>query len=703
MVNPVESGSVFGVSSLETVGLDSLVLDMPVQEAPKSTYRHVFTNQRQEFAQFLNTIFFQLDEKKVFEMMDDILADPNKTDDEVYSEITSRIGETKKRLLGFIPIAPVLQAFKALPTVRTGMAKQVKKHMEGFEGSKFDSYLEISTRRYGNAIQKEGGFKFKKMTAASDEVGVSILKRFEVGALFSKYPFQESVLLNDDDCDDYTVETEKTYKPLDPKIESSSVDMLAVLGGLHHIPEDRIEPFVQSMERVLKPGGVLLLRDHDASNPDVKALAAVVHSFVNAEEGLSLEAEKAEISNFQAESHFVAIMERNGFTRVDKQHLILPKDPTQNAMTAFVKTPTTADEVEEAAKFIKGYQRAKNGSAMTWLEWGNVWFEKQYADFIQDHHSYAFDYIGHIRQHWSHFYHTVKESMNDPKVSTKEILLSDNTLMNLFILFGTTGQLGISALTSFPSACVARWKHGEGWRDVTNLSALEKFDAEFKKDYSTFIDYDPFFKYPYFSTIGKMWQTVYNSKDSFFTKVGDVGGALVSTVTLGIQGIASAFINNIYYSSDETSDLEVEYALINASEEDFDRVVELWNAQKMETEFNGKHPFEKCELEKIYSAEGRMLVKIPFYNPFMDITKLFAENRISFVKIGGQKEITMDLLLRPEDETPVFEGARVVYGLPQLQDPEGKRRVTYEVKADKLTDFCTHVGKDHVVHIHAHR
>jgi hypothetical protein len=43
-----------------------------------------------EFVKFLKTIFFQLDEKKVIQEMEKILADPGKTDEQVYKEICDR-------------------------------------------------------------------------------------------------------------------------------------------------------------------------------------------------------------------------------------------------------------------------------------------------------------------------------------------------------------------------------------------------------------------------------------------------------------------------------------------------------------------------------------------------------------------------------------------------------------------------------------
>lgn len=661
-----------------------------------SSYRHVFKDLRAEFTNFLETIFYQLDTEKVFKIMDDILSDESKTDDQIYEELTARVGSAKKKF------APYYEAFQALPVLKKGMGKQVAEHMQELEGDEFNNYLEISTRRYVKAIEKHAGLSFKQTAAVSDEVSVSLIKRFEVGGLF--YPFQKLVKINDEDCKDFTTDTARTYRPLGDEFDDQSQDMIACLGGLHHIPEERIEPFVTSLYKKLKPGAVLLLRDHDAKTNRIKSLASVVHSFVNAVDGLSLEAENAEISNFQPEEYWKNLLMKQGFIQLNQKSLVLKDDPTENAMTAFVRAPSTKEEVEQAALYQKKYKRSSIGSYATWVEWGNVRFEKQYAEFIQDHHSYAFDHIGHIRQHWTHFYNTIKCSLKQPDVGIKDLLFSDNTAMNLFIVLGTTGDLAIRALTSFPSACIARCRFGKNWREVTNLSALEKFEAEFKKDYSSFIDYDPFFKYPYFQAIKKMWMTISQSNEGVLAKIGDVGGATVNTFTLGVQGLLSLFINYVYYSSDESSDLETTHYLIDDPNNALEEVVVRWNEQRMETEFNGKHPFERCDIQVIYDVEGRKLIKVPYYKPFTEITKLLAETDIQLIKTGGQDKITVDLCLNKDEVNPSMEGAEVIYGMNRLQDSEERRFVTYEVSVDRLVDFCRHESvKNHIEYMHVHR
>ncbi len=58
-----------------------------------SSFRAVFGSQdsRDQFAHFLNTIFYQLDDQKVFAKMGEILADQDKTDEQIYTELVEQI------------------------------------------------------------------------------------------------------------------------------------------------------------------------------------------------------------------------------------------------------------------------------------------------------------------------------------------------------------------------------------------------------------------------------------------------------------------------------------------------------------------------------------------------------------------------------------------------------------------------------------
>src|SRR5262249_34984176 len=60
------------------------------------------------------------------------------------------------------------------------------------------------------------------------------------------------------------------YAPL-PKdrIPDASVDLVSCYIGLHHIPLDRLQPFMASIQRVLRPGGTFILRDHDVISKEM--------------------------------------------------------------------------------------------------------------------------------------------------------------------------------------------------------------------------------------------------------------------------------------------------------------------------------------------------------------------------------------------------------------------------------------------------
>src|SRR3990167_8401863 len=98
--------------------------------------------------------------------------------------------------------------------------------------------------------------------------------------------------------------------------------------------------------------------------------------------------------------------------------------------------------------------------------------------------------MGHLRQHWSYFTRYIQESRKD--LSLKSIICSDNFAMNLFILLATTVQCLVGYLSSLPSILVARLTHGVNWRNATDLTALEKYEAQVEKEYSEYIDHTPF-------------------------------------------------------------------------------------------------------------------------------------------------------------------------------------------------------------------
>ena len=112
-----------------------------------------------------------------------------------------------------------------------------------------------------------------------------------------------------------SVKLKKHTSPLEPKFPITA-STASLVGGLHHVPSERLDPFIDSMSQNLRPGGVLLFRDHDMTHPGLHAIASVVHSFVNAANKTPWEVEKNEIRAFKSAQDWTALMEKHQFIRI---------------------------------------------------------------------------------------------------------------------------------------------------------------------------------------------------------------------------------------------------------------------------------------------------------------------------------------------------------------------------------------------------
>src|SRR5262245_37026947 len=105
-------------------------------------------------------------------------------------------------------------------------------------------------------------------------------------------------------------------------------------------------------------------------------------------------------AGIQKHGRMEELMKNHRFKPISNEELVLKDDPTENAMMAFVKEPTSLQELKQTLSYRNEGIRPREGSRATWIEWGNVRYSKQYANYIQNHPAYTFDFLGHLRQHW---------------------------------------------------------------------------------------------------------------------------------------------------------------------------------------------------------------------------------------------------------------------------------------------------------------
>ena len=53
-------------------------------------------------------------------------------------------------------------------------------------------------------------------------------------------------------------------------IPDNAADLVTMNQGLHHLPQDRLLPFLREAYRMLRPNGLFIVREHDASECGIR-------------------------------------------------------------------------------------------------------------------------------------------------------------------------------------------------------------------------------------------------------------------------------------------------------------------------------------------------------------------------------------------------------------------------------------------------
>jgi len=134
------------------------------------------------------------------------------------------------------------------------------------------------------------------------------------------------------------------YRPIPPDaIADASVDLVTVYIGLHHIEPSGVEPFLRSIHRVLRPGGLLVVRDHDVTSPEMDAVVSLAHTVFNIGLGETWAFNQAERRHFAPVETWVERIERVGFRDLGPR-LYQELDPTRNALFALEKVDAAEEE-----------------------------------------------------------------------------------------------------------------------------------------------------------------------------------------------------------------------------------------------------------------------------------------------------------------------------------------------------------------------
>jgi len=283
--------------------------------ANTSEFKAVFNDTKwsDDFYRFLQVIFHLYPEDKFHQLIKEETA-AGKTDEEIYKSVQSKLKSIK----------PFLSELTyALPALKKQKKEIVRQTLELLGGVKqINGYAEIgSTGRYISQLRKEtkvtGPIYLINDLAPTNSPG-DIMERGQLGKLGT------FVDING-------------YDPISSSIiPDASLDVVTCYIGLHHCPVAKLDGFVKSIYRILRPNGSFVIRDHNVKTPEMAIFVSLVHTVFNVGLNETWEFEAKDFKNFKPADEWAAIIEKGGFKDAGKR-ILQDKDPSDNTLMLFTK------------------------------------------------------------------------------------------------------------------------------------------------------------------------------------------------------------------------------------------------------------------------------------------------------------------------------------------------------------------------------
>lgn len=238
------------------------------------------------------------------------------TDDEaVYRQIQARLPSIRP------PVADLRFGLPSLTKQKQVMGVQIQELLA--DRAAVDGYVEIGTPgRYVEGIAKGTSLTGPVVLVSEQAPTNSPVDVLERGGLAHVGRW---VPLNN-------------YEPLDASIPTASVDLVSCLIGLHHAPLDQLDPFIASIRRVLRPGGIFILRDHDVSTPAMDTFVSLIHTVFNAGLDVPWTTDAVEFKRFRPIDEWVGRLAGHGFEDLGGR-LLQEHDPSDNVLVGFAAGP----------------------------------------------------------------------------------------------------------------------------------------------------------------------------------------------------------------------------------------------------------------------------------------------------------------------------------------------------------------------------
>jgi SAM-dependent methyltransferase len=280
-----------------------------------SEFKTVFSNTKwsDDFYRFLQVIFHLYPEDK-FHHLIAATTKKEENDEAIYKNVQKNIATIKPFL------SELTFALPALKKQKKEMARQVLELLSSKKN--IDGYLEIgSTGRYISELRKHislTGKVFLTNDIAPNNSPADIFERGQLGKIGHFIPLNN-------------------YEPIaSVDIPNESLDLVTCHIGLHHCPTERLEGYIKSIHRILRKGGVFIMRDHDVKTPDMAIFVSLVHTVFNLGLGVPWETDHSEFKSFKSIAEWSGIVCLYGF-KDQGARILQDKDPSDNTLISFIK------------------------------------------------------------------------------------------------------------------------------------------------------------------------------------------------------------------------------------------------------------------------------------------------------------------------------------------------------------------------------
>jgi SAM-dependent methyltransferase len=278
-------------------------------------FRYIYADQayRQEFKDFLVNVFRLYPENELHDLIA-AASMTNASDRSTYVALQTQLDALKPFLGDLTYSLPTLKKQK------TVLAEQTVELLGS--DARYEGYLEVgSNGRFLDSLEERLDIEGDSFVISPEAPTNSLIDIIDRGQIFDAGTF---VALND-----YRLNLSATIPP-------ASIDLVTVYIGFHHCPVPLRESFIGAIRDVLRPGGALVVRDHDVRDDKMLRMVALAHDVFNMGTRESWETNEAELRNFYSLATLDRMLTSAGF-ETDGRRLYQDGDPTLNALMLFRK------------------------------------------------------------------------------------------------------------------------------------------------------------------------------------------------------------------------------------------------------------------------------------------------------------------------------------------------------------------------------